>query len=588
MTKEGVVRVSPRIQTGWWLAASAIVFIVLGPTTLTEGRAPEMLLTAGLIAVLEAFHVRLPRSPSDEAVTINDAGVALGILLLAPPMLMVSVAAGLAIAQAWRRRSWVQSLFNIGQQTVAAGLAAASYQGVAADAALLSTRSLGAVVVAMLIWSVVNWTATAAVISAASEQPMGPLLLHDAADLSRATIAGFSVGLLGAYLWADNPTALLLLAIPLVSIYVAHRMLVERDRLLTAVEAERDLLDTAIRDTTDGIALRDGRGVIELWSPAMARLTGIPANEAVGSVFADLPLFADAPVPEPGQQDRYEITVATRPHPRHLQVSHRQRGGSGARPEGDVVTVSDVTGRVEADRLKDDFLSRVSHELRTPLTAITGFADALHHQHGKLDDARQREFVGRIRDRAAHMRRLVDDLLFVGSSRDAIRPGASRSVDLNELVQALIRDIDDPTHRFEMDPAADASVDTDPGAVERILGSLLDNAIQYSPAGTTIRISLTRRDAAIDIAVSDEGPGIPSSQHELIFDRFYRAEDPLTMQTPGTGLGLFIARRLAETIGGTLDVRSQPERGATFTLTLPAPGRSDDRPAGAGSRHRRR
>ena len=588
MTKEGVVRIRPQVQTGWWLAASAIVFVLLGPAAVTEGRVAEMLLTAGLIAVLEAFHVRLPRSPNDEAVTINDAGVALGILLLAPSMLMVSVAAGLAVAQAWRRRSWVQSLFNIGQQTVAAGLAAASYQAVAADADLLAARSLGGVVVAMAVWSVVNWTATAAVISAASEEPLGPLLAHDAADLSRATIAGFSIGLLGAYLWEDTPPALLLLAIPLVSIYVAHRMLVERDRLLTAVEAERDLLDTAIRDTTDGIALRDGQGIIELWSPAMARLTGIPSDQAVGAEFGDLPLFADAPVPEPGQQDRYELTVATRPHPRHLQVSHRQRGRSGARPGGDVVTVSDVTGRVEADRLKDDFLSRVSHELRTPLTAITGFADALHRQHGKLDDARRQEFLGRIRDRAGHMRRLIDDLLFVGSSRDAVRPGDSRSVDLNHLVQLLLDDTDDPTHRFELVPADDPLVDTDPDAVERILASLLDNARKYSPEGTTIRVTITRRDTAIDIAVSDEGPGIPSSQHDLIFDRFYRAEDPLTMQTPGTGLGLFIARRLAEAIGGTLNVRSEPERGATFTLSLPTAGRPDDRPTGAGSRHRGR
>ena len=108
----------------------------------------------------------------------------------------------------------------------------------------------------------------------------------------------------------------------------------------------------------------------------------------------------------------------------------------------------------------------------------------------------------------------------------------------------------------------------DRARLRQVLGNLIDNAVKYSPEGGEVRVSAAPTNGAVLIAVCDEGPGIPHAQHGRIFEKFGRAE--VDGSKPGTGLGLFIARSIAEAHGGSLDVSSDPAEGATFTLTLPA------------------
>jgi signal transduction histidine kinase len=117
-------------------------------------------------------------------------------------------------------------------------------------------------------------------------------------------------------------------------------------------------------------------------------------------------------------------------------------------------------------------------------------------------------------------------------------------------------------------PAVLPKVEGDPERTRQVLTNLVDNAIKYSPAGDEVRVTAGQENGAIRIAVIDHGPGIPHDQQRLIFEKFGRAEVPGGSK-PGTGLGLFIARSIAEAHGGTIDVRSRPSEGATFVLTLP-------------------
>ena len=111
------------------------------------------------------------------------------------------------------------------------------------------------------------------------------------------------------------------------------------------------------------------------------------------------------------------------------------------------------------------------------------------------------------------------------------------------------------------------SVRGDRERLRQVLVNLIDNAIKYSPAGDEVEVVVRPENGAVRISVSDRGPGIPQDQQVLIFEKFGRADVPGAK--PGTGLGLFIARSIAEAHGGTLEVSSRPEAGATFTLTLP-------------------
>ena len=116
-------------------------------------------------------------------------------------------------------------------------------------------------------------------------------------------------------------------------------------------------------------------------------------------------------------------------------------------------------------------------------------------------------------------------------------------------------------------PAGTAVGDRD--RVQQVLVNLIDNAVKYSPAGEEVRVSAYREDSRVRVDVSDRGPGVPREQQRLIFEKFGRAATPGSPGKPGTGLGLFIARSIAEAHGGSVEVWSAPPQGATFTLTLP-------------------
>jgi len=232
----------------------------------------------------------------------------------------------------------------------------------------------------------------------------------------------------------------------------------------------------------------------------------------------------------------------------------------------------------ELDRLKSQFFANVSHELRTPLTLTLGpLDDALAGDFGPLPG----ELAGQLGMAARNARRLlglVDQLLDVarldaGRLRLRLRP-----VDLAAHLRERIESFLPLAERRGIElvlaaPTGPVAVQADEGQLEKVFDNLLGNALKFTPAGGRVRVRLDP-DAAGGVAVEvrDDGPGIPAGELEHVFDRFHQVEGAESRGWPGAGIGLALARQLAELHGGTVSAASREEAGACFTVVLPAGG----------------
>jgi signal transduction histidine kinase len=228
----------------------------------------------------------------------------------------------------------------------------------------------------------------------------------------------------------------------------------------------------------------------------------------------------------------------------------------------------------ELDHLKDEFVATVSHELRTPLTSIRSFAEILH-DNLDLEPAQRSEFLGIIIAESERLTRLINDVLDLAKIGSGTMVWHMQEVDLAALVRnaaAATRGLfDDRGIALRLDLAADLpAAFGDRDRLAQIVINLLSNAAKFAPADTGIvRVRLAGQAASQRISVSDNGPGIAAADQEAIFDRFRQVGDTLTRKPGGTGLGLAICRMIADHHGGTIAVASAPDKGATFTLTLP-------------------
>lgn len=229
--------------------------------------------------------------------------------------------------------------------------------------------------------------------------------------------------------------------------------------------------------------------------------------------------------------------------------------------------------RDELDRLKDEFVLTASHELRSPLTSVQGFAELLMLDRDSLTP-RQAETVEIILDNCRHLVRLLNDLLDLARSdagRLAIRP---QPTEVAPLIEDVARTMRAQTEAAGQTLAEDVQpglppINVEPARIRQILMNLLTNAHEYSPEGASIGISARADGAEVEIAVSDNGPGIPAEQLDRIFERFTRGDAGLTQRVGGTGLGLAISKSLVELHGGSIAAESTPGQGATFRLRLP-------------------
>jgi PAS domain S-box-containing protein len=245
---------------------------------------------------------------------------------------------------------------------------------------------------------------------------------------------------------------------------------------------------------------------------------------------------------------------------------------------GTVSIFRDITHEVEVDRLKSEFVANVSHELRTPMTSIKGYVDLiLMGATGELTD-QQRSFLTVVKSNTERLVVLVNDLLEV-SRLEAGRVNLNlKAIDLRALVEEVTEEFRRRSRRENR--ALIITVKANPNLprakadherLRQIIDNLVDNAYHYTNEDGKIEIRLGQSAGEIQVDIQDNGIGIPLSEQEQVFRRFYRGEDPLVLETPGTGLGLAVVKTLVEMHGGRIWLESQgvAGEGSTFSFTLP-------------------
>jgi signal transduction histidine kinase len=226
--------------------------------------------------------------------------------------------------------------------------------------------------------------------------------------------------------------------------------------------------------------------------------------------------------------------------------------------------------RTEAsyERLRE-FTADASHELRSPLTALSMTAAVALHEAPDLAENTKKRFLS-IASTAKEMNRLVDDLLILARAGRSLEREMF-TVHVDTIVSDVCKRYQDLAEAKSIDLSVDAGsgahVIGNPEQVSRIIANLVENAIRYTPAHGSVRVSCLGDPVSVQVAVEDTGIGIPPEHLDRIFDRFWRGS--ATRTDGGSGLGLAIARALAERHGGRIVVASKPAFGSTFTISLP-------------------
>jgi len=229
----------------------------------------------------------------------------------------------------------------------------------------------------------------------------------------------------------------------------------------------------------------------------------------------------------------------------------------------------------ELDRLKDDFVSTVTHELRTPLTSIRAFSEILH-ENPDLDAAERQKFLTIIIQESERLTRLINQVLDLAKLESGRAEWQVGQVDLRAVVE---NSIDATGQLFRAKnvgldvrlPGDIPAVHADSDRLVQVLINLLSNAVKFvKPGAGRVVVELVSRADALEVRVTDNGPGIAADDQQVIFEKFRQAGDTMTEKPQGTGLGLPISRQIIEHFGGRLWVESAPGRGATFAFSLPA------------------
>jgi PAS domain S-box-containing protein len=369
-----------------------------------------------------------------------------------------------------------------------------------------------------------------------------------------------------------------------------------RVELQGKIEEERRKLTDILENTSDGILSVDNTGCITSWNAGLVAMTGRAAEEMIGTRHFGLLRPRDAA----GRDVLVEIWLAQMASggalPAELQIvtaegstvwlscSYSRIPAGEGRSDTLVIVARNITQARELERLKDDFVAVVSHELRTPLVPIKGWAQTLLNRGDRLSDDQRRTAVQSILAQAQKLESLVLNIL-EASRIEAGRVEGEGLADAGAIAARLVEDTlaARPDRSIRLRPAfVPSNVSGSAVWVERAISNLLANAIKYSPDDEPVDVAIDVAGSNVLIAVTDRGPGIAVEAQERIFERFERLEE--TRKQTGTGLGLYITRRLARAMGGDVTVSSVPGAGSTFLLRLPtAPISSTRLPEPRGS-----
>ncbi len=361
-----------------------------------------------------------------------------------------------------------------------------------------------------------------------------------------------------ARVWREEETQALVALAANASVALSNAELYQR----VAVEREQSV--AILANIADGIVAVDREGSVVLWNRAAEEITGIPASEAMGRTPAQV--LHQELQSESGGTNRL---VAVRRGEEDVWLSLSEtvmRDPSGA-IAGRIFAFRDISAERVIEQMKSDFVSTVSLELRAPLTSVYGFSQTLLREDVAFEEPERRTFLAFIARETERLTTIVDALLNVarldtGDLAVALEPTDVGAV-LADVVSGAAQTANG--HRIVADvEAEDVAAQADPEKLRQVLEQLVSNALKYSPGGGTVTVSARRCPDGVEVAVADEGIGIPPAERERIFTKFYKAGGG-----QGTGLGLFIAQGLVREMGGRIWVESEEGHGSRFTFELP-------------------
>jgi two-component system phosphate regulon sensor histidine kinase PhoR len=342
---------------------------------------------------------------------------------------------------------------------------------------------------------------------------------------------------------------------------------------------QRSERDAILESMAEGVVAVDShqriisvnRAAARLLQVDVASVQGLPLIEVIRNSdlenFARIALESDLPL-------QTEIVLHQHEN-RSLEVKGAMLRNARGVSMGAVLVLNDVTRLRKLERVRRDFVSNVSHELRTPLTAIKGFVETLQHSALESpDDARR--FLGLVAKHVNRLNAIIEDLTSLsrieqGEQKDNL---AFTRCNLRPIVDNAVQvcDAAAAARGIRIDVSCDNElfVRANAALLEQCFVNLLDNAIKYSPNGRRVQVVARAAGGDVQIAVTDEGIGIPKEHHERIFERFYRVDQGRSRDAGGTGLGLSIVRHIVQLHQGRIELDSRVGAGSTFRVSIPA------------------
>ena len=367
---------------------------------------------------------------------------------------------------------------------------------------------------------------------------------------------------------------------------------------LSAVESKSDVVINAI---DDGVLAISKDGNIELINPSAQQIIGWDQGDALGLNWKSVLKLVTSDGKDVEDLDNPIAQSLSKNQPTHndklfLLTSSEKRilvsivsSPVGTDGEGIIVVFRDITKEKAEEREQAEFISTASHEMRTPVASIEGYLGlALNPATAHIDE-KARDFITKAHESAQHLGRLFQDLLDISKVEDGRMKNNPKVINVNEFLKDIfdglatqanekqlnyifMPDIIDEGKEKSLQPIFYANID--PDHFREVVSNLIENAIKYTPSGEVV-VNITGDDKQISVSVKDSGIGIPAEDIPHLFQKFYRVDNSDTREIGGTGLGLYLSRRLAEAMSGNLRVESKYKEGSTFYLEIPRMNSSD-------------
>ncbi|MFQ5580574.1 MAG: ATP-binding protein [Nitrospiria bacterium] len=345
---------------------------------------------------------------------------------------------------------------------------------------------------------------------------------------------------------------------------------------LQEVTREKKKTENILHQIADGVIVTDIKEEVVLINEAARKMLRGPTGDKEAEIsISDFPDLQEIlKEPEEFLFCELEIDGHNERGPSSVEVTVTSLKSKKDGTLGRVAVLHDISRFKEVDRLKSEFVSQVSHEIRTPLTSIRGYIENLLDEIPGEISPPQREYLGRMDKNAERLTYLINDLLDISRIESGKMQVDLKSLPLHRLLEesvnemrslALSKNIDMTLH-IGHNPS---NIIGDWDKLVQVMTNLIYNAVKFTPSGGNISVSLSAEEEKMVVSVQDNGIGISEADLPYIFDRFYSVANSNLNLHEGTGLGLFIAKKLISLQGGELRVRSEIRKGSTFFFSLP-------------------